>query len=87
MGMLLEIRPSRSLDGLRSVVWREMGKRLVKSKKKWLFGVARGLADYFGVPPIVVRSAFVAATFISMLGLVAYFLFVVWMPKPPETDC
>ncbi|HIM71920.1 MAG TPA: PspC domain-containing protein [Alphaproteobacteria bacterium] len=62
-------------------------KRLVKSRKKWLFGVASGLADYFGLPPIVVRAAFVIAPFFSILGLVAYFVLVVWMPKAPTTDC
>ena len=63
-----------------------MKRTLVKSRKKWLFGVASGLAEYFGIPPMVVRVAFVAATFLSILGLVAYFILVVWMPKPPPTD-
>ena len=63
-----------------------MRKRLVKSGNKWLFGVASGLAEYIGIPPMIVRVAFVAATFFSMLGLVAYFILVVWMPKPPPTD-
>ena len=51
-----------------------------------LVGVASGLAEYFGVPPIVVRAAFVIATFLSILGLVAYFILAVWMPKPHATD-
>ena len=51
-----------------------------------VFGVASGLAEYFGVPPIVVRAAFVIATFLSILGLVAYFILAVWMPKPHATD-
>ena len=63
-----------------------MKKRLVKGRKKWLFGVASGLAEYFGVPPIAVRAAFVIATFLSILGVVAYFILVAWMPKPPATD-
>ena len=63
-----------------------MKRRLIKSRKKWLFSVASGLAEYFGLPPLVVRAAFVAATFFSILGLVAYFILVVWMPKPPPTD-
>ncbi len=63
-----------------------MKRGLVKSRRKWLFGVASGLAEYIGIPPIVVRVAFVAATFFSILGLVAYFTLVVWMPKPPPPD-
>ena len=62
-------------------------RRLIKGRKKWLFGVASGLAEYFGLPLIVVRAAFVTATFFSILGLVAYFILVIWMPKPPSTDC
>ena len=50
-----------------------------------VFGGARGLAEYFGVPPIVVRAAFVIATFLSILGLVDYFILAVWMPKPYAT--
>ncbi len=57
--------------------------RFAKSRKKWIFGVAGGLAEYFGVSPTLVRMAFVVATAISILGLVAYVILVVWMPKPP----
>ncbi|PKB68870.1 MAG: hypothetical protein BZY81_00485 [SAR202 cluster bacterium Io17-Chloro-G4] len=63
-----------------------MKRRLMKSRKKWLFGVASGLAEYFGIPPLAVRAAFVIATFFSILGLVAYFILVVWMPKAPPQD-
>ncbi len=69
--------------------WREdtlVRKRLVKSNNKWLFGVAGGLADYFGFPPTLIRVAFIIATFFSILGLVIYFILAVWMPKPPPTD-
>ena len=51
-----------------------------------VFGVASGLAEYFGVPPIVVQAAFVIATFLSILGLIAYFILGVWMPKRRATD-
>ena len=50
-----------------------------------VFGVARGVAENFGVPPIVVRAAFAIATFLSILGLVDYFILAVWMPKPYAT--
>jgi len=58
-------------------------RRFVKSRKKWIFGVAGGLAEYFGVSPILVRLVFVLATAASILGLVAYVILFVWMPKPP----
>jgi len=58
-------------------------KRFVKSRKKWIFGVAGGLAEYFGVSPTLVRMAFAVGAAFSTLGLVAYIILVVWMPKPP----
>jgi len=58
-------------------------KRFVKSRKKWIFGVAGGLAEYFGVSPALVRMAFAVGAAFSTLGLVAYIILVVWMPKPP----
>jgi len=58
-------------------------RRLAKSRKKWVFGVAGGLAEYFGVSPILIRAAFVLATAASILGVVAYGILFVWMPKPP----
>ena len=51
-----------------------------------LVGVASGLAEYFGVPPIVVRAVFVIARFLSILGFVAYFILDVWMTKSHATD-
>ena len=60
-----------------------MKRRFVKSRKKWIFGVAGGLAEYFGVSPMLVRMAFVVAAAFSTLGLVAYVILVIWMPKPP----
>jgi phage shock protein C len=58
-------------------------RRLAKSRKKWLFGVAGGLAEYLGVPPVLIRAAFVVATAFSIFGVVAYAILFVWMPKPP----
>ena len=63
-----------------------MKRRFVKSKKKWIFGVAGGLAEYFGVSPMLVRAAFVVAMAVSILGLVAYVILFVWMPKPPPEE-
>jgi len=58
-------------------------RKLAKSRKKWVFGVAGGLAEYFGVSPMLVRLVFVLATAASTLGVVAYVILFVWMPKPP----
>ena len=63
-----------------------MKRRLAKSRKKWVFGVAGGLAEYFGVSPTLVRMAFVVGAAFSTLGLVAYIILFVWMPKPPPED-
>ena len=41
------------------------------------------MAGYFGVSPTLVRMAFVVGAAFSTLGLVAYVILVVWMPKPP----
>ena len=60
-----------------------MKRRFVKSRRKWIFGVAGGLAEYLGVSPTLVRMAFVVGAAFSTLGLVAYVILVVWMPKPP----
>ena len=60
-----------------------MKKRFVKSRKKWIFGVGGGLAEYFGVSPTLVRMAFAVGAAFSTLGLVAYIILVVWMPRPP----
>ena len=60
-----------------------MKRRLAKTRKKWIFGVAGGLAEYFGVSPMLVRMAFVVAAAFSTLGLVSYVILVIWMPKPP----
>ena len=61
-------------------------RRLAKSRRKWLFGVAGGLAEYFGVSPMLVRAAFVVGTPFSILGVVAYAILFVWMPKPPDGE-
>ena len=63
-----------------------MKRRLAKSRRKWLFGVAGGLAEYFGVSPTLVRMAFVVGAAFSTLGLVTYVILIVWMPKPPEGE-
>lgn len=61
-------------------------KRLAKSRRKWIFGVAGGLAEYLGISPTLVRMAFVVVAASSTLGLLAYVVLFVWMPKAPEGE-
>ena len=63
-----------------------MKRPFVKSRKKWVFGVAGGLAEYLGVSPTLVRVVFVLGAASSTLGLLAYVILFVWMPKPPPED-
>jgi phage shock protein C len=49
-------------------------------------GVCSGLADYFGIDPILVRLAFVVITFAGGAGILAYIvLWVVMTPAPAGT--
>ena len=63
-----------------------MKRRFVKSRKKWIFGVAGGLAEYLGVPPMLVRVVFVLGAASSTIGLIAYVILFIWMPQPPPED-
>jgi phage shock protein PspC (stress-responsive transcriptional regulator) len=49
----------------------------------WLGGVARGLADRFGVPPSAVRLAFVVAALVGGWGVVIYLALWILMPREP----
>jgi phage shock protein C len=44
-------------------------------------GVCGGLADYFGIDPVLVRVAFVVITFAGGAGLLAYI--ILWIVMPP----
>jgi phage shock protein C len=49
-------------------------------------GVCGGLADYFGIDPILVRLAFVVITFAGGAGVLAYIvLWIVMTPAPAGT--
>ena len=67
-----------------------MQKRLYKSEKeKMIAGVAGGLGEYFGIDPVLTRIAFVAFVFIHGVGIIAYIVLWIVMPKrstdSPET--
>ncbi len=56
--------------------------RLHKSKTEHLiFGVCGGLAEYFNIDPVLVRLAFVLLVFASGVGILAYIILAIIMPK------
>ena len=63
-----------------------MKRRFAKSRDKKLFGVAGGLAEYFGVNPWLVRVLIVVLALGVGVFALAYILLAVWMPKPTEDD-
>jgi len=61
-----------------------MDKKLYRSRTdKMLGGVAGGLGHYFEIDPVLVRIIFIAATFISGVGLVSYILLWIIVPFEP----
>jgi len=61
-----------------------MQKKLYRSRRdKILGGVCGGLGDYLEFDPVLVRVLFVAATFITGVGLVAYILLWIIVPFEP----
>lgn len=58
-----------------------MNKRLYRSSKdSMIAGVAGGLAEYFGIDPVIVRIAFVVVTISGGFGVLAYIL--LWIVVP-----
>jgi phage shock protein PspC (stress-responsive transcriptional regulator) len=49
----------------------------------WVGGVARGLANRFGLPVVALRLAFVLTTILGFWGLVVYLALWVLMPLEP----
>ncbi len=61
------------------------GKRLErKLKGRWVAGVCAGVADYFGLDPVLVRIGFVVGVFLWGPGPVAYV--VAWVLVPEENE-
>lgn len=63
-------------------------RRLERSRKKVLGGVAGGLGRYFGIDPIIFRIAFVVLLFFGGTGAFVYVAFLLFVPcegseKPP----
>lgn len=62
-----------------------MKKRLYRSTTdKKLFGVCGGLADYFGIDPVIIRVIWAAFVLFWGTGLLLYLIFAFVLPK--DTD-
>jgi len=62
-------------------------KRLVRDKKNGVIGgVAAGFGRYLDVDPVLVRVAFVLLAFANGLGILAYLVSWVLIPRGPEAE-
>ena len=62
-------------------------KRLYRSREnKMIFGVARGIADYFGIDPVLVRVLFVLLALLDGMGILLYFILALVMPASSRTS-
>jgi phage shock protein C len=58
-----------------------MEKRLYRSRsQRVIFGVCGGLAEYFGIDPVIIRVIAVVSILISGLGILAYIILAVVVP-------
>ena len=63
-----------------------MQKRLYRSTTdKMIAGVCGGLAEYFGIDPVIVRVAAVVLLLAGSAGLWAYVILWIVVPKNPGT--
>ena len=62
-----------------------MEKKLYKSRQdKVLGGVCGGIAEYFGIDPVIVRLLVVVFTVMGGAGLIAYIVAAIIIPYPPD---
>lgn len=60
-------------------------KRLTRSTDdRTIAGVCAGIAEYFGIDPVLVRALFVVATLAGGPGLILYI--VLWIVMPEDKD-
>jgi phage shock protein PspC (stress-responsive transcriptional regulator) len=63
------------------------GKKLERpTAGRLVAGVAAGLAEYFGLDPVLVRVIFVAAVFIGGLGVLVYLAGWLLIPEHGESS-
>lgn len=58
-------------------------KRLRRSSDKMIAGVCAGVAEYFGVDPVIVRIIFVGLALAGGPGLLLYIILWIIMPDYP----
>jgi phage shock protein PspC (stress-responsive transcriptional regulator) len=62
-------------------------RKLYRSRTdRLLAGVCGGMAEYFGLRPLVVRILWVIAVLPGGIGILAYILFWLLTPEEPITD-
>jgi phage shock protein C len=60
-------------------------RKLVRSgEKRVIGGVCAGLAQYFGVDPVLVRLIFAALALVQGVGVMAYL--IIWLVVPSESN-
>jgi phage shock protein C len=61
--------------------------RLTKSAKdRVIDGVCGGIAEYFGIDPVIIRLIFVVLVFIHGIGILLYIILAIIMPKAEKVD-
>lgn len=62
----------------------EMNKKLYRSvTDKMLGGVCGGIAEYFGIDPVIIRLTFVLAVIFGGSGILAYIILWIIIPQKP----
>jgi phage shock protein C len=62
-------------------------KKLTRSSNdKMVGGVAAGLADYFGIDPVIARVAFVVATLTTGVAAIAYLAMMIVVPSDDDVS-
>jgi phage shock protein C len=62
-------------------------KRLYRSRSDRIFkGVCGGLAEYFGLDPILIRVVAVVSLFAGGIGLITYVLLWLFVPEEPREE-
>jgi phage shock protein C len=65
----------------------QMPSRLYRSRsEKMIAGVCGGLGEYFDVDPVLIRLLFVVTTLVSGVGLLAYVVLWVLVPRQGDND-
>ncbi|MCX9083289.1 MAG: PspC domain-containing protein [Candidatus Methanoperedens sp.] len=64
-----------------------MSTRITKSKTdRVIEGVCGGIAQYYGIDPVIVRFIFVVLLFMNGIGFFIYLILAIIMPKPDKLD-